>query len=352
MGYIFMPPINCQSLSIKLTEMKKFFKIVMWLGLVIVLVIVTLIVYVQLSWNKTFEAPYPEITASSDPVLIERGKYLAYGPSHCAGCHIPMDKAMDVENGLQLPLSGGWGEEIPGFGTFRAPNLTPDPETGIGKFTDAQLARAIRYGVKHDGTLLPPFMLFQGMSDEDLTAVISFLRSQEPVKHKVEPSDLSFLARALVTFGLLKPEGPQSTPPKSVTKDSTAVYGKYLADNIGNCRGCHIAINSKGQRIGAEYSGGGIFPPSKFSEGYGYISPNLTPDQATGVMAAWDEAFFIDRFKGGRIHKGSPMPWGMFARMDDTDLKALYSYLHSLDPVENRIGKTVYAPGEQMPEVK
>lgn len=87
--------------------------------------------------------------------------------------------------------------------------------------TDAQLARAIRYCVKHDGKLLPPLMVFQGMSDEDLTAVISFLRSQEPVKNKVEPSELSFVAKALVTFGMLKPEGPKTTPPKSIAQDTT-----------------------------------------------------------------------------------------------------------------------------------
>ncbi len=331
--------------------MKKVLKGLLWLGIVIVTVIVIVIVYVQFGWKKTYDAPLPDIKASTDPVMIERGKYLAYGPSHCASCHAPMDKAMAIEEGQIFPLSGGWEESIAGLGTFRAPNLTPDPETGIGNLTDAQLARAIRYGVKHDGRFLAPFMLFQGMSDEDITAVISFLRSQKPVKNKVEPTSYSFLAKALITFGMLKPEGPQGIPPKSVQRDSTVQYGKYIADNLGNCRGCHIAMNSKGQRVGADYSGGGIFPPNAFSDGYGYVSPNLTPHAGTGVIAEWDEAFFIDRFRGGRLHKGSPMPWGLYSRMDEIDLKAIYRYLHSLDPVENKIVKTVYSPGEKMPEV-
>ena len=330
--------------------MRKLFKILMWFVLVIVLVVVVLVGYVQLRWNKTFEAPYPDITASTDSVVIERGRYLAYGPSHCAVCHVPMDKIVAVDNGLEIPLSGGWEEEFPGFGTFRAPNITPDPETGIGKLTDAQLARTIRYGVKSDGHLLAPFMEFQGMSDEDLRAVISFLRSQEPVKHKVEPSELGFVARALITFGMLKPKGPAGTPPKSVRQEPTAAYGKYLANDLGNCRGCHIQMDDQGKQIGADFAGGGIFLPTVFTEGYSYVSPNLTPHPGTGVIASWDEEFFVDRFKGGRIHKGSPMPWGMFAKMDDTDLKALYRYLHSLDPVENRIEKTVYLPGEELPE--
>jgi hypothetical protein len=260
-----------------------------------------------------------------------------------------MDKVMAVDNGLQVPLSGGWQEELPGLGIFRGANLTPDPETGIGKLTDAEIARTIRYGVKSDGTLLPPFMEFQGMSDEDLTAVISFLRSQEPVKNKVEPSGLSMLAKALIAFGILKPEGPENTPPKSAQKDSTVTYGKYLAHNIGNCNGCHVARNEKGQKVGEDFAGGGIFQPNAFSKGYSFVSPNLTPHERTGVIAAWSQQTFIDRFRGGRLHDGSPMPWGLYSRMDETDLKALYNYLHSLDPVENNIAKTVYEPGEELP---
>lgn len=332
--------------------MKKLFKILGWGILGIIIIIVGLYGYVQLTWNKTFEAPYPEIQASSDPVVIERGKYLAFGLAHCAACHVPMDKVMAVENGQQFPLSGGWEETVPGLGTFRAPNLTPDPETGIGNMTDAQLARAIRYGVKHDNKFLVPFMVFQGMSDEDLTAVISFLRSQEPVKNQVPPSDFTFLAKALVSFGVLKPEGPKSTPPASITPDTTAVYGKYLAENVGNCLGCHIARDETGRQVNADFAGGGIFPPNAFSNGYAFISPNITPDKSTGVIATWTQQMFVDRFQGGRLHEGSPMPWGMYSTVHENDLKALYQYLHSIEPVENPVPQTVFAPGETFPPEK
>ncbi|MFO7613999.1 MAG: c-type cytochrome [Bacteroidales bacterium] len=330
--------------------MKKFFKILLWTGLVLVLVIVVFFSYVQLSWKKTFDAPYPDIVASDDLVLIERGKYLAYGPAHCAVCHVPFEKSMEVDAGLQMPLIGGWGEEIPGFGRFTAPNLTPDPETGIGNMTDAQLARAIRYNVKHDGRMIPPFMLFQGMSDEDLTAVISFLRSQEPVKNVVEAPHYSFLAKALITFGMFKPLGPKETPPAVVPKDTTALYGEYIARHLGNCLGCHIKLDKQGNQVNADFAGGSIFPPNPFSDGYAYVSPNLTPHATTGIMAHWSEEAFIHRFKSGRIHKGSVMSWGCYSRMDEADLKALYRYLKSLEPVEFAVGKTVYAPGEELPK--
>lgn len=329
--------------------MKKFLKGLLWFAIVTVSVIVIVIIYVQLSWNKSFDAPYPDIKASSDPVVIERGRYLAYGPSHCASCHTPMDKVIEVDNGLQIPLSGGWQEEFPGFGTFRAPNITPDPETGIGKISDKALARAIRYGVNHEGGMLAPFMEYHGMSDEDLTAVISFLRSQDPVNHKVEPSEYGFVVKALITFGMMKPSGPKTTPPVSVPPDSSAAYGKYLANHVGNCRGCHIAMDDKGNQLNADFAGGGIFPPNPFSKGYGFVSPNLTPDRATGAIADWSEQQFVERFQGGRLHEGSPMPWGMYSRMSVNDIKAIYQYLHSLKPVEYKVEKTVYSPGEEMP---
>ena len=89
---------------------------------------------------------------------------------------------------------------------YITPNLTPDKETGIGNISDAELARSLRYMVSHKNKFMAPFMAFQGLSNEDLTAIISFLRSQEPVKHKVEPSEYRFLGKALLAFGALKPE--------------------------------------------------------------------------------------------------------------------------------------------------
>ena len=165
----------------------------------ILVLILALVAYVEISSiGKKYDAPYPDIKASTDPAVIARGKYLAFGPAHCATCHSPVDKIMDVEAGLlEPPLTGGYGIKIP-IGIFRASNLTPDPETGIGKLTDAEIARTLRHSVGSDGRLLIDFMPFQNMSDEDLVAVISFIRSQPPVRHEVERSAFNFLGRPLV----------------------------------------------------------------------------------------------------------------------------------------------------------
>ena len=89
--------------------MKIFLRILAGLGVLIVL----LIIYVQLAWNKKFDAPYPNIKASTDSAVIARGKYLAYGPMHCATCHVPMENIVDIEAGKELPMSGGWELDIP-----------------------------------------------------------------------------------------------------------------------------------------------------------------------------------------------------------------------------------------------
>ncbi|MBK8504772.1 MAG: c-type cytochrome [Saprospiraceae bacterium] len=328
--------------------MKKTLKIFKWTAIILGSLLAATFIFIQLTWNKKFTAPYPDIKASKDSTVIARGKYLAFGPAHCATCHVPMDKIMAVENGLEIPLSGGWELEFPGFGNFRAPNLTPDTETGIGKLTDADLARSIRHSVGSDGRLIFPFMSFQEMSDEDLTAVISFLRSQEPVSHLVPRTEYGLLGKALVAFGLLKPEGPKNTPQKAVVRDSIAEYGKYLTYHVANCRGCHTEMDvNTGQYIGADFSGGTLFEPDAFSNGYSHMSPNLTPDPNTGVITKWSEDQFLTRFTTGRIHEGSPMPWGAFSNMDSTDLKAIYRYLHSLQPVERKVAQTVIPPVEK-----
>lgn len=325
-------------------------KVILWIVGILVLLVVALILFVSTSYNKSYDAPYPEISATTDSAAIARGAYLVYGPAHCATCHVPMDKVMAVEGGERLPLSGGWEFDIPPA-IVRAPNLTPDMETGIGKLTDGEIARALRYSVNHKNKFMMPFMPFQELSDEDLIAIISFLRSQEPVHHVVEPTEYTFLGKALLAFGAIKPMGPGNTPPKSVEIGESIEYGSYVANSIGNCVGCHTERDEKsGTLIGTPMAGGMIFRPDAFSQGYGFISPNLTPHKELGIMANWNEEQFIARFRKGRVYEGSHMPWGSFSRMTDTDLKAVYRYLASLEPVDNNIDKIVFAPGEEMPK--
>ncbi|MCB9245932.1 MAG: cytochrome c [Flavobacteriales bacterium] len=330
--------------------MKTFVKILKWTGLVLLIVIAGLVLFIQFSWNRDYEAPFPEIAAATDSASIARGAYLANGISHCNTCHIPNDKIDALVAGEKVPMSGGLEFEIPGFGTFRTPNITPDAETGIGKLSDAEIARAIRYGVSHKGKAMVPFMSFQGMSDTDLACVIGYLRSLEPVSHKVEDHEFGFIGKALLAFGLMKPVGPKDTPEKFVEPDTTEAYGRYLVYQMGNCQPCHTEVDmATMQPKGPELAGKGAFPADKLTKGYSFLSPNLTPDPETGVLADWTETHFIERFKQGRVHEGSPMPWESFQNLEELELKAIYRFLMAQKPVKNAVEKTVFEPGESLP---
>lgn len=330
--------------------MKTVLKFLKWTGIVVLLLVVAIFAFVQLSWDKTFESPYPDISAATDSASIARGGYIFNGPAHCNLCHIPNDKIDAIRAGEVVAPSGGLEFEFPGMGVFRTPNITPDAETGIGKLTDADIARAIRNGVTHTGKAMLPFMDFQDMVDSDIAAVIGYMRSMEPVKHEVKGHEYGFIGKALGAFGLLKPVGPESTPPKTITPDSTAEYGRYIIYALSSCKNCHTQADMTGKPVGPALAGGGAFPGDKLTMGYSFISPNLTPDPETGVMAEWSEAQFIQRFRSGRIEEGSPMPWENFSKFTDSDLKAIYRYLNSLEPVSKKIEKTVFEPGEKLPK--
>ncbi|MEN2282434.1 cytochrome c [Algoriphagus sp. SE2] len=318
--------------------MKKGLLIVTWIAGVLLFVVLAFVSFVLLKWDQKYDAPYPDIKASTDSTMIARGKYLVYGPAHCAGCHNPPERAKEAENGINHALIGG-GEFILDPGIIRSRNLTPDMETGIGKLTDGEVARVMRNSIGHDGRPIFPFMPFQNMSDYDVASIISFLRSQEPVNNYVEPTEYTFLGKAILAFGLIKPVGPEKIPPKKVDIEVSEVYGEYLANSVANCVGCHSPRDlMTGEFTGPKLSGGLEFeevPGAKF------ITPNLTPDPETGMITNWTEDVFVARFKsGGRVYEHSPMPWGSFAQMSEVDLRAIYKYLMALDPVSHKIEKT------------
>jgi len=312
-------------------------KIVLGIVLILGSAVVILLVLVNFRYKRTFEAPYPDIKASTDSAMIARGRYLAYGPAHCSFCHAPMSEFHRVDAGEEVPLKGGFDFQMP-FGTMYAPNITPDKETGIGRFTDGEIARSLRYGVRHDGRALVDFMPFYDISDDDLTAIISFLRAQEPVHNPRPEHQYNLLGKVIFSF-VIKPMGDGDVPPAPVPGVSAA-YGEYIANSVANCRGCHTPRDMMtGAYIGAEYSGGNKFEiineDGTIVNGKHIMTPNITPDKETGRMADWSVDDFIKRFRDGRAIPGTPMPWGPFKRMSDVELRALYAYLQTLEPAKS-----------------
>lgn len=313
-------------------------KIFKWFGILLLLLIVGVVVIVTSRQNITFEAPYPAIHASTDSSVIARGKYLVYGPAHCADCHSSDGTDSLVNLGVEVAMSGGRVFDIPP-GKIRVRNITTDA-TGIGNFKDEEIARSLRYGVGKDGRALFDFMPFHNTSDDDLTAIISYLRTTEPVKNEVPKSEYSLLGKVLKAFAL-KPVGPSMEVPKSVKPDSSIAYGKYLATSVANCRGCHTERDLKtGAFVGKDYAGG-FEMESVVDKRYVFYTPNISPDKKTGHMYGWTEEAFINRFRKGKVYPQSPMPWGPFGKMNDMELKAIYRYLQTLEPVERKIEKVV-----------
>ena len=209
---------------------------------VVVLAIAGLAAYVARTWDRTYDAPLPEIRISSDPSVLARGEYLVYGPAHCVECHTGSFDALEkLSEGTQVRLSGGLRLPLGPLGAVYSQNLTPDTETGIGHYSDAQIARMMRWAVRPDGrATVEPMMPFGNMSDDDLVAIISYLRAQPPVRNVVPANEWTLMGKVVKSFvSIAKPRTsinpPRTAPPQGMTKER----GEYLARYVGNCAGCH-----------------------------------------------------------------------------------------------------------------
>jgi mono/diheme cytochrome c family protein len=189
-------------------------------------------------------------------------------------------------------------------------------------------ARAIRHGVSHDGRglALMPSGIFYYLSDEDLGALIAYLKSLPPMDNELPKSELGPLGRVMLALGQLPPEvtvpdvhvidhyAPRPVPPEPGV---TVEYGEYLANS---CTLCHGA-NLNGQTI---REGPNV-----------YVALNLTPG---GEVGCWSEEQFIATMRTGVTPGGHPlkdfMPWKYFGQMTDDEIKAVWLYLQSLPALE------------------
>lgn len=312
--------------------MKRFFTLT---AAVVAALAALLVVALLVGWARRHDAPAPGVHASRDPQVIERGRYLVYGPATCAWCHRPRSDWPALARGEELPLSGAHAFPLP-FGTIYSSNLTADVQTGIGAASDALLARVLRFNILRDGRAAAPLMEFQHLSDEDLSAVISFLRTQPAVRLAVPPHALSLSGR-LVLGVLLAPAGPER-PPRAVSPaGATVERGDYLANDVAACASCHTDRGPRGALVGPRYAGGQRMEFAGDASRV-LVPPNLTPDPDTGRIADWSEDRFVRRFRTGAMVPETIMPWGAYRRMTDDDLRAIYRYLRTLPPTSHDTG--------------
>lgn len=295
--------------------------------------------YVQATYRRDFSStPLPAVVQRTQPEVVSNGAYLVHAVAHCSACH-----GVSARNQLREDrndLRGGWEIAAGPFGTFYPSNLTSDPETGLGKLTDAQLARAIRYGVSADGHLDPVMSFVVGpMSDFDLTSIVSYLRSLPPLKNEVKKDEWGPLAKVLA--GRFGPNLREAAP-YSPRGRAGVERGRYLATGPANCAGCHTPSDPlRGfAETGPQFSGEDAGDPDPTDSTMEIVAPNLTSDP-TGVLGNFNEDQFVERFrKGGRVHAGSKMPWENFALLDDADLRSIHRYLLTVPPAKHDVGPT------------
>lgn len=296
------------------------------------LVVLAGVAYAYLSIRGPEAVPPSSVRIERTPERLARGKYIAM-LADCAGCHSPHDMTHFGLPVLEGQLMAGFTftpqNGVPGYVT--APNITPDPETGIGTWTDGEKIRAIREGIDKDGRALFPMMpytRFRDLSDEDVFALVAYLDSMPPVRAAHPKTRLNFPV-GLMIKGQPKPVIAPVPPPD---RSNPVGYGKYLA-NIGGCQDCHGISLAEGNVF--------PFPPLRV------VAANISPDRQTGI-GKWTEKAFLDKFASYReyVAEGPPksgpdaftvMPWLSFAQLPDDDLRAIYAYLRTLPPVNKAI---------------
>jgi mono/diheme cytochrome c family protein len=254
----------------------------------------------------------------------KRGEYLAKAGG-CVGCHT------EAREGA-TPFAGGRALKTP-FGTFYGPNITPHPQAGIGRWSEADFARALHEGVRPDGAnYYPafPYTSFTRITDADVRDLWAYLRSLPPSAQPSRPHELGPLYRARFTLGIWK--GLFFERGRFVAdsqKNASVNRGAYLVQALGHCGECHTPRNFLGGAKKERFLAGGKLP-----DGGG--TPNLTPAR----LKDWSEAELRDVLSSGLLPDGDVLGETMgevvrntTSQLTKADLDALIAYLRSLPPL-------------------
>ncbi|MBO0930252.1 c-type cytochrome [Fibrella aquatilis] len=316
--------------------MKKVIKI---LGLVlggVVLLLAGFCGYVAAVGVPTYDPPsVPKINVAVTPERVARGEVIAQ--IQCMACHADKDNRLTGKHMDDVP---------PMFGTIYTKNITQDKEKGIGNWTDGELLYFLRTGIRKDGSYAFIMPQYPNLADEDLMAVVAWLKSDRfPVqasKREPQSSELSFVS-TLLTHTMIK---PLPYPPSFIAKPDTndlVALGKYTADAFGDCYACHSGDLIKQDKVQTEktegYYGGGIELVGE--KGQKIITPNLTFDEQTGIARRYTKAQFIQAVKGGVRPDGSILRYPMAPKMalSDREVGAIYEYLKTVPKINNDIAK-------------
>src|SRR5499426_381308 len=266
--------------------------------------------------------------------LIAKGQYIFSLAAGCA-CH---------SDPKGTPHTGGRAFPIP-FGTVYSTNLTPDKETGLGAWTDLQIADAITKGSGRDGAKILPIMpygLYSGMAQDDLKALIAFLRTLKPVRKPTPELQTSVpMFRSVAAEGWLKAFGQFFTSPPTAPK-SGIERGKYLTEHVAICGDCHTPRSSIGVPNRSMYMAGA----GKDIGPLGERVPNITPDKESGI-GTWKREEIADLIITGTKPDLDYVRGLMFdviqgtshgyRNMSREDALAIADYIKSIPAIKNTV---------------
>jgi mono/diheme cytochrome c family protein len=279
--------------------------------------------------------PVPSSLAEPAPAdRVARGKYIFALAGGC-GCHTPKDGPVNA---------GGRPLKTP-YGVFYGTNITPDPTHGVGGWTDQQIIDSIRLGVRPDGSVMSPVMpypAFNGMSDEDVTDLVAYLRTLPPVARPNQPHRLSvpFASLGMRVWRWLfftAEAAPAHAPASGVER------GRYISEHLAHCQECHTPRTVTGTLDRSRDLAGN---PDGID---GEVSSNITPDPETGI-GEWTEEEIVsllqtgfkpnfDNVQGLMALVIDGVAEGGYKDMTKEDALAVTHYLKSAPPVVHRVKK-------------
>lgn len=261
--------------------------------------------------------------ASAEP-SVERGEYLVQGPMGCGNCHTPLGPDGFV---MDQDLAGRVVEDLPEFTAISA-NITPAGP--VADWSDEELARAIREGIRPDGSLIGPpmpFTMYRRLGDEDLQSIVMYLRTVPAVEN--DPG------KSVYHIELPPAYGP---PVESVTapeRGATVEYGEYMAGPISHCMECHTPMGPQGPMIDTDLGRGGF----EFHGPWGVsVAANITPHE-DGIADYTDDELKTMITQGKRPDGSAmlpPMPYSYLGKMTPEDLDAIVLYLRQLPPLPDK----------------
>ncbi len=295
--------------------------------------------------GRVYDIPAPPITRATAPEELERGGRLFR--ANCLDCHA--GRATPPQPGKERRPLGARVTTAPEFmGEIWAPNLTADPTAGIGAWTDAEIARLLRNGLRRDGRYATSMPRFGRLADADVAAVIGFLRSSDPMvapaPNVVPRSELALGGKLALAFAAgvdVSGAAHVPMPPRGPTAD----YGRYLASAIYGCVDCHTdgMVPTDEKLRSPNLLAGGLF--LRTPRGEPIYSANLTPDRETG-LGAWTADELTHALTTGIGRSGGPQwpPMPIFRYLSPDEGAALFAYLRSVPAVSR---KTPGPPREQ-----